>query len=244
MIKTTTIIAMIGALTLGGASQARAQAGQTPSESPWIASISLGGQVQSRTLTTNNTINVFGEDGAVAANQVIGKGMVFDAAASYRLGRKLAVAIGVSTFSGKGDAAAIASIPDRLRFGAFTNVPLTATGLKQSDIAYNFQAVWPITLSNRIDLAVFGGPSIIRVKQDIASVSVNTTTGVASTTSETQSKTTGKAGSAGVDVRYKLTSRFAAGVLLRYLGGEVDLPAAPKMKVGGVQVAGGVRFHF
>ena len=242
MIKTTTIVAMIGALTLGSAAQAPAQT--PPTERAGFASVSVGSQVQTRTITINNTINVFGENGVVAANQTVGTGIVFDATGGYRVWHKLVVAVGVSTFHGKGNVAAVAAIPDRLRVGVFTNVSLTASGLKQSDVALNFQAIWPISLTNRIDLALFGGPSLIHVKQDILSVTVDQTTGIASTTTDAQSKTTGKAGSVGADLSYKFTDRLGAGVFVRYLGGEVDLPAAPKMKVGGVQVAGGIRFHF
>src|SRR5207237_8657238 len=113
MTKTTTIIAMIAGLTLESASLARAQT--PPSERAAFATISVGSQFQTRTLTINNTVNVFDEDGVVSANQTVGRGFVFDVAGGYPLWRKVIGVIGISTFNGKGNAAAVAAIPDRLR---------------------------------------------------------------------------------------------------------------------------------
>jgi hypothetical protein len=240
----TTIIVMTAVLALASPSLAHAQAPAPPTERAGFANISVGGQFQSHTFTTNNTINVFGENGVVTANQAVGSGFVFDATGGYRVWQKVIVAVGISTFTGKGDAAALASIPDRLRFGSFTNVPVDASDLKQSDVALNFQAMWTLSLTDQFDLAIFGGPSIIRVKQDFPSVAVNATTGAVTTTVETQSKTTGKAGSGGVDLSYKLADRYGVGVFVRYLGGKVDLPAAPKLTIGGVQAGVGIRYHF
>src|SRR4051794_14951513 len=155
MTKTKTITVMIVGFALSTASVVRAQAPQ--SERAGFASVSVGGQLQTRTVTTNNIVNVFGENGVVTANQTIGSGVLFDATGGYRVWRKLIAAVGVSTFTGKGDAAAVAAIPDRLRFGVFTNVPITASNLKQSDIALNIQAMWPITLTSKLDLMIFGG---------------------------------------------------------------------------------------
>jgi len=241
----TTMIAMSAALVLASGSRAHAQAaGQTPqTERVGFANVSVGSQFQTRTFSTNNTISVFGENGVVTANQTVGSGFVFDVTGGYRVWRKVVVAVGVSTFHGKGDAAALAAIPDRLRFGAFTNVPVDASDLKQSTVALNFQAMWTLQLTNQLDLAIFGGPSVMHVKQDFPSVAVNATTGAVTSTVDTQSKTTGKAGSGGVDLSYKLTERYGVGVFVRYLGGQVDLPAA-SLTVGGAQAGGGIRIRF
>jgi hypothetical protein len=244
MTKTTTTIAMIGGLMLGGASFARAQTPAAQADRTGFVNISIGSQFQTRTLTTNNTVNVFDEDGVVTANQTVGSGLVFDASGGYRVWRKIMAAVGVSTFSGKGNAAAVAAIPDRLVRGKFSTVTLTASDLKQSDVALNFQAVWFVPLADRIDLAIAFGPSIIFVKQDIASVSVNTTSGIATSVVDRQSKTTAKAGTASADFTYRLTDRYGVGAFVRYLGGKVDLPAAPSMTVGGVQAAVGLRVRF
>ena len=120
----------------------------------------------------------------------------------------------------------------------------TATGLGQTDVAVNLQAVWLQPITDKIDAAIFLGPSLIHVKQEVASASVVPGTQDLLTTTASESKTTGRAGTAGVDVSYKITSRYGAGAFLRYLGGEVNLPSAPKLKVGGLQVGVGLRVRF
>ena len=66
------------------------------------------------------------------------------------------------------------SRPSRTRCSSATptliSFPPEAYGdLKQSTVAINFQIVWMRPLTDRLDLSVFGGPSIIRVRQEFAS---------------------------------------------------------------------------
>ena len=118
MTKTTTIIVMIAALTLGTALTVHAQTPSTASTDPTIfVSVSGGGQFQSRDFTESTTFTLFNEAGTVTANQTIGSGFVFDASVGYRVWRRLSVAVGVSTFRGSGEAAAIVAVPNPSIFG-------------------------------------------------------------------------------------------------------------------------------
>ena len=113
--------------------------------------------------------------------------------------------------------------------------------LSQSNTALNFQAVWIRPLTDKLDLWLFAGPSFIHVSQEIASATEtqNTTAAI-----KTDSANTGKAGTAGIDLSYRVNPRYSVGGFVRYAGGEVDLPSAPKLKIGGVQAGGGIRFRF
>lgn len=242
MKTTTTIIAMIGALTIGTASTARAQT--APADPTMFVNISVGGQFQNHDFTSVSTFDLFNETGSVTANQTIGSGFVFDATAGHRFSRRFAGAIGISTFNGSGEAAALASIPSSLFVGKPTMknfAPSDYGDLSQSNVAVNFQIVYMWPLTNRIDLQVFGGPSIIHVSQDIA-----TATPVENSTAtiESQSGTSGKSGSIGVDLAYKLNNRYGVGGFVRYLGGQVDLPSVENLTVGGTQAGGGIRIRF
>jgi len=244
MTKTTTIIAMIAGLTLGTAFTARAQTPSTPADPSMFVSISGGGQLQSRSFSETTTFTLFNETGTVTANQTVGSGFVFDASVGYRVWRRLSVAVGISTFHGTGAAAAIVAVPDPLHFGRPTikTFPASDYGdLSQTSTALNIQAVWIRPLTDKLDIWLFAGPSIIRVKQEIASA-----TEVQNTTAATknESATTAKAGTIGVDLSYRLNDRYSVGGFVRYAGGEVDLPSVTKLKVGGVQIGGGVRVRF
>lgn len=245
MTKTTTIIAMIAALTLGAALTARAQTPSTTSADPnMFISVSGGGQFQSRTFSETTTFTLFNETGIVTANQTVGSGFVFDASVGYRLWRRLSVAVGVSTFRGAGAAAAIVAVPNPLTFGKPTIKTLLASDygdLSQTDTAVNFQAVWIKPLTDKLDLWLFAGPSVIHVSQQIASA---TETQNALPATKNESANTAKAGAAGVDLSYRLNERYSVGGFVRYAGGEVDLPSVSNLKVGGVQAGGGIRLRF
>lgn len=239
MNKTMTIIAIVGGLTLGSAVSTEAQ---TPAN---FLNISAGGQLQSRTFSGVTTFELFGETGSVTANQTVGSGFLFDMTGGRRFWRSIAVAVGVSTFRGSGSAAAIAAIPNPLFFGKPTLKTFTAADygdLKQSTVAINFQIVWMKALTNRLDLSIFGGPSAIRVRQELASATAVFPNSTAAIT--TESKTTAKAGTAGVDLTYRMNDRYGVGGFVRYAGGEADLEGAPKLKVGGAQAGGGIRIRF
>ena len=237
----TTSIAMIAGLTLWSTVPAYAQA---PSDPKMFVSVSGGGQFQNRTLDITSTFNLFGEDGTVRANQTVGSGFVFDASVGRRIWRRLSVAVGVSTFHGIGEAAALVAVPDPLHFGRPTTKTFQTSDygdLSQTDIAINFQAVWIKPLTDKIDLWLFAGPSVIRVKQEVASA---TETPDAAPAVKSEAKVTGKAGTAGVDLSYRLANRYSVGAFVRYGGGQVDLPSVRKLKVGGLQLGIGARIRF
>ncbi len=244
MKKTTTTIAIITCLTLASAATARAQTPAATDELEYFVSVSGGAQFNDRAFSGVSTFTLFGEDGTVTANQTVGSGFVFDVSGGYRVWRRMSVAIGISTFHGSGEAASIATVPTGLQFGKPTTKTFSASDygkLSQTDIAVNFQAVWIQPITSRVDLSLFGGPSLIHVSQDVASAT-ETTNPTAAIKSE--SKMTGKAGTAGVDLSYRVNDQYSVGAFVRYAGGQVDLPSVPNLTVGGVQVGGGVRYRF
>lgn len=241
MKKTTTIIAMIGGLTLGSAFTARAQTPAT-TDSTMFLNISVGGQFQNHDFSSLTTFDLFNETGSVTANQTLGGGFVFDATGGYRVWPTIAVAVGVSTFNGNGDAAALLAIPDPVIRGKFTLVTSNYSDLKQSNVAINFQIVWMAPITDRLDFAVFGGPSVVRVKQELAGAVPSGSS--AATAVESQTETTAKAGTVGVDLTYRLNERYGVGGFVRYAGGQVDLPAVSNLKIGGAQAGGGIRIRF
>lgn len=239
MTKTTTIIAMLAGMTFGSALTARAQ-----TDPNMFISVSGGGQFQDRTFSTHSTFTLFNDTGTVDANQTVGSGFVFDASFGIRVWRRLSVAAGVSTFTGSGAAASVVAVPDPLVFGKpiIKNFSAADYGdLSQTNTAINFQLVWIRPLTDKLDLWLFAGPSVIHVSQEIASA---TETQNSTATTKDESVTTAKAGTVGIDLTYKLNERYNVGGFVRYLGGEADLPSVSKLKIGGVQVGGGIRFRF
>jgi hypothetical protein len=169
---------------------------------------------------------------------------MFDAAFGYKIWQPIAFSLGVSWFQGSGGASSTAAIPSPI----FVGVPTITTfgpeaygDLGQSNVAINFQVMLIAPLSDRWELTVFGGPSVIRVSQDIGSATAALNPAV---TIDSESGTTGKAGSGGADLTYRLNDRYGLGFFVRYLGGEVDLPTVPNLQVGGLQAGAGIRIPF
>jgi Outer membrane protein beta-barrel domain len=186
----------------------------------------------------------FNEEGFASTNQNIGGGFVFDLGGGYKINRHVGVMVGLWTAHPDGASASAASIPDPLLFGRPKTVTANATDLKQTDVGVNFQIGWSTVVGDRFRVGIAGGPSIIHVKQDVASIAVTpaTQTGVSSIVRE--SATTGKAGSVALELGYQVTEAYGTSVFIRYAGGEVDLPSHSALKVGGVQMGARLRFWF
>lgn len=241
MTKMMRVVAFSGAL----ASIGHAAAAQTPApDSRYSASVSVGAQVGTRTISQSTSFVLYNENATINGSQKVGSGFLFDVGADGRVWRKLSVGLGLWTFHGTGDQTLTATIPNPLVFGHPVTQVLSLSGQGQTSVGIDFKAIWPITLTDKLELAVFGGPTIIHTKQDLASVSVAPGTSTASAITGSESATTGKAGNVGVDLRYRVTNRYGVGFFARYAGGKVNLPSAPSMSVGGGQIGVGVRIRF
>ncbi len=120
-----------------------------------------------------------------------------------------------------------------------------ADDLTQSTLGINLHIIYTMPIADRYDISVAIGPSVIRTKLEVGTPVVTPTSQTPFTLStESQSKTTAKAGNLGVDFTFRANEMYNLGAFVRYAGGEVDLPAFAKMKVGGVQVGGIVRYRF
>jgi hypothetical protein len=82
------------------------------------------------------------------------------------------------------------------------------------------------------------------VKQElVSSITVPPGTQDANLNVETESKTAFGV-NLGVDGSYLITRNYGVGVFIRYAGGQVDLPSAEDMRVGGFQAGVGARLRF
>lgn len=246
MTKKTSLTVVIAALLFGiGASAANAQTPSPRSPGEIFINVSAGGQMQDRTFGSSGTFSRFNETGSFEAVENVGRAFVFDATGGYQFGQHLAFSVGIWMASAKAAVAAAAIMPDPVFFGRFNTVtPTPPTGLKQQTLGVNFDIIYLLPLTNRIDLALSIGPTLSHVKQDVGTIVVSPTAQTATIVVESQSKSTFKGGNLGIDVSYKLAERYGLGFFARYAGGEADIPAVSKMKVGGLQVGGGLRYRF
>ncbi len=245
MTKTMNCAALIAGLLVSGASAVSAQTLTPQPDTGAFVSVALGGQPQRRSFGSNGTFTSFGETGRFEINQNVGAGFMFDVAGGYRFARHFGA--GVSVWSVRSDSAisGAASIPDPVFFGRFTTVtPTPINDAKQTTLGINIMFMYTMPIGERFDLTVSLGPTIARTKLDVGVLNVASNSTNVTLSTESQSKTTAKAGNVGVDFTYRVNAMYSAGLFGRFAGGEADLPALAKAKVGGIQVGGILRYHF
>jgi len=245
MTKKKTLCALTIFAGIFGAATAQAQTPSPRSPGEIFLSVSGAGQMQERSFANSGTVTAFNETGRFETDQNIGKGALLDVTGGYQFGQHLAFSAGLWYAQSKSAVAATASLPDPLFFGRFVTVnPAAPTDLKQNVVAFNIDIVYTLPLTDRADIAFSAGPTIAHVSQDVASVAVSPSAQTATINVEKQSKTSAKGGNVGADISYRFTEKVGGGIFVRYAVDEVDLPAAPKLKVGGLQVGAGIRYRF
>jgi hypothetical protein len=244
MTKTMRIAAVMVGLLATAASAARAQTLTPQTEGGPFISLAVGGQPQTRSFSSSGAFSSFNEVGRFQINQNIGRAIMVDVAGGYRMGEHLGFGVSVWTARAKSAVAASASIPDPLFFGRFTTVTLSDDDRKASTVGVNLFVMWTQPISDRFDATVTVGPTVTRTSLEVGAITVAPNSQTATLSFDTQSKTSAKGGNIGLDLGYRYNEQYTFGIFVRYAGGEADLPAAPKLKVGGLQAGGIIRYHF
>jgi len=234
--KTTSIIVLASGLTLAGAAGAVAQ---TVAPKGYL-DLNIAGQTQSFTVASSSTFSLFGETGATSFSQTVGKGLVFDGGAGYFVRRDFSIGVTVSMFSRSPAADVSVRSPDPIAFNSFT-VLSASPKLKQTELGTHLELGYHAHLSDKAEIALFGGPSFVRLSKEVATGSV--VNGAPQIASGTQSGT-GIGANGGFDFSYLVTPRVGAGVFVRYVRAQVDLPVASGITVGGFQGGLGLRVRF
>jgi hypothetical protein len=226
-----------------GASPLHAQSLMSP-EGTYFVNLSVGVQPQERSFATSSTFTSFNETGTTETDQNIARATFIDLSGGYQFTRRFAVGVGVWGARADSAVAASAALPDATLFNRFQTVTFSADDLSQTTLGFNVQFLIRQPLGDRLDVTLSLGPTLLLVRQQVGVVTVTPNTLNAVLEPVTESKATLKAGHAGVEVGVRLRDGFGIGVFARYAGGEVDLPSVPKLKVGGTQIGGGLRFRF
>src|SRR5262245_60124402 len=172
MKKTMCGLTIIAGLFTGAAS-ARAQTPSPRSPGEIFVAVNASGQFQERTFTNGGTVTSFNEIGRFESNQNIGKAVVFDVNGGYQFAPHMAFGVGFWSARSKSAVAATATLPDPVVFGRFTTVnPTAPSDLKQTALGFNIDFIYTLPLTDRTDVAFSAGPTIINVRQDVASVAV------------------------------------------------------------------------
>lgn len=213
------------------------------SDKGWV-SFTAGGQFGSHDITTSSTFDLYGEQATTGSSQTITGGAMVDFGGAYRVWRNnLLAGVSFSHESSQSNVDITASIPDPVVFGKMRNVTSQVTGADHDENALHFSAIWMFPIANKLDVGVFGGPTIFFVKQDIVET-LTVTEPVPTVTGPLVkiSKTTGGI-NLGVDAQYLIWDKIALGGMMRYTWGSATISGS-KLTVGGFELGGGARYRF
>ena len=145
----------------------RVTAQSTTTESRGFISINGGLQTTAGDFSDNVTFTRFVEEGDFDADYRAGSAPTFDVSAGATVWRNLVIGAGVSAFSKDATAQVSARLPHPFFFDQHRNVSGAGEGLARSERAVHIQVMWVTPVSDRLSVAVFGGPTFFSVDQDL-----------------------------------------------------------------------------
>ena len=243
---TTACIAAALAGTLLPPATAGAQTGG------WV-SFNGAAQATATTFTDNVRFIEFHENADFDADYAVGTGMVFDGGAGVRLANGLGFGVAVSRFERLDPVSIDARIPHPFFFSRPRSLSGSQPDLTRLETAVHVEVRWVESVGDTVELAVFGGPTLFNVRQDlVASIGYDHAYpyNEASFASASMAPATETAIGfhAGADVGFYFSETVGLGALIRYSGGSVDLPGEGDgmipVDVGGFHVGGGLRLRF
>ena len=193
------------------------------------------------------------ETASVTAGYSVKPAVLIDVAGGARLWRDLSIGVAVSRYHRADLASLSASVPHPFYFNQPRSFQASTAGPERTETAVHLQAMWTFAAASRIQVGVFGGPSVFRVSQvTISAVNFaeaypydTVTLGNVSMKTQAASKATFNA---GVDLTWLVYKQIGIGGMVRFSGvnvgfTEADGTALP-VKAGGLQAGAGLRVRF
>src|SRR5262245_16057748 len=234
---TATRVLLAGAFTAAACAPARAQTW----EDKWYLNANLGFHLYAPTTTETLTPVIYSERASIVTTEAVGFGMIpIDVGGGIHIWRNLGVGGAYTQFSATSTATVDASVPHPVLF----NQPRFATtpvDLKHEEWAIHMLGIYVLPLTERMDLAVSGGPVLMNVKDDhvsaiqIAEESPTFATVTIAKAVVTTTDTRKWSVALGRDLTYFLTPMIGVGVVVRVV---------PGSDAGHLQFGVGARLRF
>ena len=216
--------------------------------------VSFNGATQATATRFNDNVGFieFHEAADFKADYGVGTGLVFDGGGGVRLQNGLGFGVAVSRF----DRLDPVSLDARIPHPFYLNRPRSLTGsepdLTRLETAVHVEVRWFESVGDAVELAVFGGPTLFNVQQDlVTAISIESAypynDASLASTSRTEVSASAIGFHAGADVGFFFSEVIGLGALIRYSGGSVELQGADGMvpvDAGGFHVGGGLRVRF
>jgi hypothetical protein len=228
-----------------------APAAAQPQERVFV-SFNGGTQVTKNPFTDRVEFDLNRETGTTESDYPVEGGLVIDGSIAVRLWKDLAAGVAISHFTRDEVVGTVSRVPHPF----FFEMPREVTGdasVTRTERAVHVQAIYRFRAAGPITVALFGGPSFLRVEQDfVTSIQYNEEFPFDTATFR-QAVTESGSGSAvgfnaGADVAWMFTRNVGIGGLARFAKAtiDVDLPGGRTraVDVGGFTGGGGLRLAF
>jgi hypothetical protein len=240
-------------LLVGTASvaSAQAQSGMKAWTDRGFVNVNFGQQTKARQAIVEGSFPLYDEVATFDTSASVNAATIFDIQGGVRLWRNLAAGVGFSKYSDPGSAAVSASIPDPVFFDSPHGGNVTVDDLEHSETGLHLSGIWMIPVVDKLDIAVFGGLSMISLKKDLATgITVPTGGTTVSGVTETRVEESATGGHFGFDIRYIVFRQqrmsIGVGAFGRFASAKVDVPAVTggTIELGGLNYGAGVRIGF
>lgn len=227
-----------------------ALAQSSPSErSSSFLSVNIGAQPKARDYTVAQSFPLYDETATVQTLIGTGGKPILDIAGGYRAWGAFSIGVGFSFYKDSSSTVAVASVPDPLFFDSPQPSSFPLDVIDHSERAVHLSVVYaiPYTLIDKLDIAVFAGPSFFTLNKELPGA-VTVATGGSTLSAVAIEKFSGSATGAhvGIDLTYMVTPMFGAGAFLRAGSASVNVPSVNggKVDVGGLNLGIGGRIRF
>jgi hypothetical protein len=236
---------LVAGVLVAGVAEASAQMLQSTDKV--FAGVSFGNQTKARTFTLSGSQPLYDETASFESQVGIGSERILDVSAGVRVWKNVAIGLGWSNYSDTSTGTMAVSVPDPLFYNAPHARSTTVEGLEHKEQQIHLSMHWLQPLTDKLDLSLYGGPTMFSVTQDVLTgitVPTGGTTIASVTTTAVDESAIGL--HAGIDIRYLIIKNAGLGAFARYTMAKVDTAAVDggSMDVGGFQYGVGLRFRF
>lgn len=250
----TTLVACF--LTCSAAYAQRLPAKPAVPQAPLLriyASVDGGYQGATEDFSNGGTFTQYLEQARFDSSYEVEPGPQFQAAGGARIWRRLHAGVAVSRFTRTTPTQITGAIPHPFFFSRPRSIEGSLAGLRREETAVHLQARAVFPISQRIDVAAFGGPSWFSVRQGIVggvrygeSYPFDTAEFLSATTSREKASRAGF--NVGGDVAFFFLRNLGVGASVQFARASVTLPGGDATDVdttvGGVQSGVGLRVRF
>ena len=220
-----------------------------------FALLNFGFQPRSQDFTQAAEFTLYDEIGNFEAGHSLEGAPFFEVGGGVGILRNFSIGASYARRPTKSrDVEVIARVPSPVGTDILRNATASLTGLEHKESAFHIQAIWHVPITVEFELALFGGPTFFTAKHDLVEDVVPTEVGgdfsqVNLTVTKSTQSESAVGFNLGIDGRYMFMRNVGAGATIRYARGSADYVRPTggedvKIDMGGLEIAGGLRFRF